>query len=155
MLEYIVIIGLIVGAGFFVIHPLLQSGRTGGSLRARADNMLTELNQKKENAYAAIRELEFDLNMGKLSKEDFETLRGQYMQDALECIKTMDELQIQRKRQAGLPEKDLENEIEREISSLRADASVGAAEIFCTKCGQGASCQDRFCAKCGAQLTKS
>ena len=155
MLEYIVIIGLIAGAGFFIIHPLLQSGRTGVSLDAKADNMLAELNLKKENAYATIRELEFDLNMGKLSKEDFETLRGQYMQAALECIKAMDELQMHRKRQAELPEKDLENEIEKEISLLRADASAGASEVFCTQCGQRASSQDRFCAKCGTQMMKS
>ena len=140
MYEYIVIIGLILGAGFSA---------------ASTDDMLTQLDLKKENAYAAIRELEFDLSMKKLSKEDFDSLKAQYMHDALECMKTIDELDMQRKRRAGLPEKDLEEEIEKEISALRTGGISGPAEIYCTRCGQGASSKDHFCARCGEQLVTS
>lgn len=153
MYEYIVIIGLILGAGFFVINPLLS--RKEGYSAANTEDMLAQLNLKKENAYAAIRELEFDLSMKKLSKEDFDSLKAQYVHDALECMKRIDELDLQRKRRAGLPEKDLENEIEKEISDLRTGSISGPAEIYCTRCGQGTSSKDRFCARCGEQLATS
>ncbi len=151
-MEYFVIIGLIIGAAFYIISPLLKSGRIDGSFVLQTDEMLAELNLKKEGAYATIRELEFDLNMGKLSKEDYETLKAQYMRDAVDCLKTIDELQMNRNSQTGPAEKDLENEIEREISALRATGPVTAAEIFCTQCGQRISSTDRFCFECGTKL---
>jgi hypothetical protein len=154
MLEYVVIIGLIIGAGFYIISPLLKPDQFNGSSATGADEMLTELNLKKEGAYATIRELEFDLNMGKLSKEDYEILKAQYVRDAIDCIKAIDELQMNKNRQTGLSVKDLENEIEREISTLRASVPPTAAEVFCTQCGQRTSSEDRFCSKCGAKLTK-
>jgi len=152
-MEYVVIIGLIIGVSFYIISPLLKSGRIDGSFTLQTDEMMAELNLKKEDAYATIRELEFDLNMGKLSKEDYETLKAQYMRDAVDCLKTIDELQMNRDSQTGLSEKDLENEIEREISALRATGPVTTAEIFCTQCGQRTSSTDRFCFKCGTKLT--
>lgn len=152
-MEYFVIIGLIIGAAFYIISPLLKSDRLDGSFALQTDEMLAELNLKKEGAYATIRELEFDLNMGKLSKEDYETLKAQYMRDAVDCLKTIDELQMNRDSQPDLSEKDLENEIEREISALRATGPVTAAEIFCAQCGQRISSTDRFCFECGTKLT--
>ncbi len=152
-MEYVVIIGLIIGVSFYIISPLLKSGRIDGSFTLQTDEMMAELNLKKEEAYATIKELEFDLNMGKLSKEDYETLKAQYMRDAVDCLKTIDELQMNRDSQTGLSEKDLENEIEREISALRATGPVTTAEIFCTQCDQRTSSTDRFCFKCGTKLT--
>jgi hypothetical protein len=76
------------------------------------------------------------------------------VRDAIDCIKAIDELQMNKNRQTGLSVKDLENEIEREISTLRASVPPTAAEVFCTQCGQRTSSEDRFCSKCGAKLTK-
>lgn len=155
MFEYIIITGLILGAGLFVLDPLLRSSRKNEGFAANTDNMLAQLNLKKENAYEAIRELEFDLSMKKLSEEDFETLKAQYMHDALKCMKTIDDLQMQRKKQAGRPEKDLGNKTKKEVSALHTGDSLGSVEIFCTRCGQGASPKDRFCVRCGARLMTS
>jgi hypothetical protein len=150
-MEYFVIMGLIIGAAFFIINPLLKPGRMEGAVALETDEMLAELNLKKEGAYATIRELEFDLNMGKLSKEDYETLKAQYTHEAVDCIKAMDELKKNKNRQTNLSAKDLENEIEREIPALNASESAQAAELFCTQCGQKLSAADRFCSKCGAK----
>ncbi len=150
-MEYFVIMGLIIGAAFFIINPLLKPGRMEGAVALETDEMLAELNLKKEGAYATIRELEFDLNMGKLSKEDYETLKAQYTHEAVDFIKAMDELKKNKNRQTNLSAKDLENEIDREIPALNAGESVQAAELFCTQCGQKLSAADRFCSKCGAK----
>lgn len=155
MFEYIVITGLILGAGLFVLDPLLRSGKGNGRFDTNTDNMLAQLNLKKENAYEAIRELEFDLSMKKLSEEDFETLKAQYMHNALKCMKAIDDLHMQRKKQAGRPEKELGNETEKEVSARHAGNNLGSAGIFCTRCGQGASPKNRFCVRCGARLMTS
>ena len=153
-MEYIVIIGLLLASAVYIISPLLKPGRASGAFASETDEMLAELNLKKEGSYAAIRELEFDLNMGKLSAEDYETLKAQYMFEAVGYIKTIDELQTNRNRQTGLSEKDLGNEIEQEILALRSTESTKTANVFYSECGQRTSSSDRFCVKCGAKLIK-
>ena len=154
MLEYIVITGLIIGTGFYIMSPLLKPEQFNGSSASGTNEMLAVLDLKKEGAYAAIRELEFDLNMGKLSKEDYETLKEKYTCDAIDCLKAIDKLQINKNGEADLSEKGLENEIAREISALRAGESVKASDVFCAQCGQRASTIDQFCSRCGTRLIK-
>ncbi|NIA31757.1 MAG: hypothetical protein GWP06_17840 [Actinobacteria bacterium] len=153
-MEYIVIIGLLLASAVYIISPLLKPGQADGAFAPKTDEMLAELHFKKEGAYATIRELEFDLNMGKLSAEDYETLKAQYMFEAVGYIKTIDELQMNRNRQTSLPEKDLEKEIEQEIPALRSTGSAKTANVFCSQCGQRASSSNHFCAKCGTKLIK-
>ena len=75
-MEYAVIMGLIIGAAIYIINPLLKPSRMEGAIALETDEMLAELSLKKEGAYATIRELEFDLNIGKLSTEDYEALKS-------------------------------------------------------------------------------
>lgn len=154
MVEHIAIIGLIVGAGYWIISPLLKSDQLTSFLTSKTDERLKQLTSEKEGAYATIKELEFDLEMGKLSTEDYETLKGQYMFDALDCMKEIDALQSNESRKESLTEKDIEDEIEREISELRSGRSRKTASVFCSDCGTEASSQDRFCFSCGAKLVK-
>ena len=154
MVEHIAIIGLIVGAGYWIISPLLKSDQLNSSLISDSDERLKQLTSEKEGAYATIKELEFDLEMGKLSTEDYETLKGQYMLEALDCMKEIDALQSNESRKESLTEKDIEDEIEQEISELRSGRSRKTASVFCSDCGTEASSQDRFCFSCGAKLVK-
>ncbi len=151
-MEYAVIMGLLIGAAIYIINPLLKPSRMEGAIALETDEMLAELSLKKEGAYATIRELEFDLNIGKLSTEDYEALKSQYTREAVDCLRAMDELQMNRSSQAGPAEKDLENEIEQEISTLRASGSAQVVDVFCIQCGQRAPAADRFCSKCGDKL---
>jgi hypothetical protein len=84
MVEYIVILGSILGTGYWIISPLLKSDQLTSSFTSESDERLKQLTIEKEGAYATIKELEFDLAMGKLSTEDYETLKGQYMLEALD-----------------------------------------------------------------------
>lgn len=153
-MEFIVIIGLLLASGLYILSPLLKSGRTDDAFASETDEMLAEFNFKKEGSYAAIRELEFDLNMGKLSIEDYEILKAQYMREAVGYLKMIDELQMNRNGQTDLSGKDLEKEIEQEISALCSTGSTQTADVFCSECGQSASSSDHFCVKCGTPLIK-
>jgi hypothetical protein len=153
MVEHIVIIGLIVGAGYWIISPLMKSDQLNISLTSESDERLEQLTSEKEGAYATIKELEFDLEMGKLSTEDYETLKGQYMLEALDCMKEIDALQSNESRRESLTEKDIEDEIEQEVSQLRSSRSSKTASVFCTHCGTKASSRDRFCSQCGTRIS--
>lgn len=154
MLEYVVIIGLIVIAAYWIFIPLLKSDQLNVPLTPKTEDKLRQLRLKKERVYDAIRELEFDLNMGKLSKEDHETLKRQYKLDVVRYLKEIDTLQSNKTEGPDLSKQDIENEIEREVSALRGSQSVKEANLYCTQCGARSSTKDRFCSKCGAKLDK-
>lgn len=81
----------IAGISFFVALPLftLQAARES----AQMDNtQVTRWEKQKTDAYAAIKEAEFDLQMGKLTLEDYQVLREKYEARALEALAQLDEL---------------------------------------------------------------
>ncbi len=102
MLGYIVIFGLVIGACYWIINPLLQQDGRQNGFTPKPENILEELKNKKEGAYATIRELEFDLSMGKLSEEDFQILKRQYVQEAVGYMKAMDNLHNHRKSESRI-----------------------------------------------------
>ena len=87
----VVMIVLIVGAGYWIVSPLLRAARSDGASDSRRDEELQQLESRKEGALATIKELEFDLNMGKISDEDYEALKEQYTDDAVGYIKEIEE----------------------------------------------------------------
>ena len=93
MIEYMVIIGLIIGAGFWIVYPLLKTAPSDVSYTPKIDEKLGQLTLKKERVYETIKELEFDLKMGKLSDADFQSLREHYIMDATDCLSEIDRLQ--------------------------------------------------------------
>ncbi len=56
------------------------------------EKALHDLLLQKEQTYAAIKELEFDYQMDKLSEEDYQELSGQYKQKAVAVLQQIDEL---------------------------------------------------------------
>ncbi len=88
------------------------------------------LEQRKNAAYAALKEAEFDRRTGKLSDEDYEKLVARYKNQALEAIAAL-EKQRGADRSPGVP--------------------TGKAK-FCAQCGTALGDGAKFCAGCGAKL---
>ena len=154
MLGYIVIFGLVIGACYWIIHPLLQEDGGQNGLTPQPENILEELKNKKDGAYATIRELEFDLSMGKLSEEDFQILKRQYVQEAVGYMKAMDKLKSLPATISKHTDTDLEEEIESEDRASRTHESTKGKYIYCTSCGRKAAVERRFCTACGSNLHK-
>ncbi len=154
MLEYIVIVFLVLASGYWIIRPLLNPEQLQDSLTPELEERLNQVTLKKEGAYATIKELEFDLSMGKLSEEDFETMKKQYTLDALKYMEEIDQLQAAEKRETDLSEEELEEDIENEISAPGKAQSTVKTSVFCTQCGEKTAGQDHFCSNCGAELRK-
>jgi membrane protease subunit (stomatin/prohibitin family) len=132
MVETIGIILAILTA-FFVGYPLLQKRqqKVSFALNHRAQ----ELEARKAEIYAAIRDIDFDYRMGKLSQEDYEALRDQYKAEAIGMMKQIDQMQLGKSHRGS---KEL--------------ATGKTAARFCHHCGQPAVAADQFCSACGGQL---
>ena len=115
----------------FVGWPLFRS-RIGGA--PREPDSASPLERQKLEAYAALKEAEFDRRMGKLSDEDFTALTQRYRQQALAAI-------------AGL------EQAKRVDAARRGRAPVRMA--FCPSCGEKLAGRANFCSNCGRALRET
>lgn len=129
---------------------------------------LKELNARKESLLSAIKDIEFDYGLGKLSSEDYEDLNTRYKVEAAEVLKKMDEIaegkpeapvedelekEIKEARMRGYSVFDDDEEIEKEILMAReASWARESEEISCPECGSAYDADDLFCSKCGHKL---
>lgn len=105
----IVVLGVI-----FVLLPLLSRRKyrfdpedTFGLGDVR---QLNYLNGKKATILENIKELDFDFEMGKLSDEDYSTLRNDYLKDAQDVVSAIEKLKIR---------EEIEELIESEVKNRR------------------------------------
>ena len=154
MLGYVIIFGLLIGACYWIINPLLQEDGRQNGFTPKPEDILERLKNKKNGAYTTIRELEFDLSMGKLSEEDFQILKRQYIQEAVGYMKEMDKLKSPPATISKPADTDLEEKIEPEDTAGRTPESTQRKYIYCTSCGEKAAVERRFCAACGLNLHK-
>ncbi len=103
---------VLIGSGVVTVlmAPFLW-GRHGDALEV-APEAPADLLARKEAAYSALKELEFDYRTRKLSQEDYEELRAVYRVEAAEALKAMD--------QGATSPRDLDALIDAEVSAWRA-----------------------------------
>jgi hypothetical protein len=90
-LLYLVGLFFISAVAVFVAAPLFTPQASSESLpESEGQSALWE--KQKTEAYAAIKEAEFDLQMGKLTPEDYQMLREKYEARALEALAQLDRL---------------------------------------------------------------
>jgi hypothetical protein len=159
------------GAAVYVLWPLLSRAAPDVPIE---DDRLTDLISRKDSVMVAIKDLEFDHQVGKLSEEDFERFNARLRQQAIGYLQQIDKLAPQSAQ--------LDESLEVEIARLRktrtapvavngksapvavpvagqvaAPAAAPAVPVpageaparFCTNCGQALATQHKFCANCG------
>jgi hypothetical protein len=82
-------LAVIAAVAWFVSAPLL-AGRAAPDVRPEGDSERYRLEKEKDLAYAAIKEAEFDFQMGKLSPEDYALLRQKYEGRALAALAALE-----------------------------------------------------------------
>ncbi len=162
MLALIVGTALAVGALLFVLAPLLK----GAGTHARG-SYVPDL-PPEASALEALREIEFDQATGKLSAEDYTTLKATYAPRALAELKARD---------AGAPAPSAvpaasADAAEALIARMKSRGTTCPAHgarpesdaLYCSDCGRflAAAClrcgaavtdpQSRFCGECGSAL---
>lgn len=137
----VVLILLIVPAALYVLWPLFTTGAADESFEPVSEDPTAAFERAKGEAYAAIKEAEFDRRTGKLSDEDYESLVGHLKEQALAAIAAIDE-QRQVPPRAGT------------VTPLHGRGA--SPEIrFCPQCGTRAVPGGRFCGGCGHSLAVS
>ncbi len=155
-----------------IAYPLFTAPR--GKLSAPA-NALDPLISQRDATYEAIRDLDFDFAMDKLSQSDYASLRDKYKARAALLLQQIDvasgndeaTLEARIEHQVAQMRRVKDDVIEDEVARLRArkrdpvEAQVApvraakkakAPDGFCTKCGTPRRAKDQFCSKCGAKL---
>jgi rRNA maturation endonuclease Nob1 len=125
---------LAIGYPFFISHPQPRNRA------ASAHNQ--QLLERKDHLYAAIKELEFDQDLGKISAGDYQSLRRQLEAEALSIIQQLDQMSGNAAHKAH---------IESQILIRRKAKSQAAAER-CPQCQAARHPDDRFCPQCGARF---
>ena len=82
-------LAIVAAVAWAVAAPLLRAAPITPTY-ASADPERYRLEKERDLAYAAIKEAEFDLQMGKLSDEDYATLRRTYEDRALAALAALE-----------------------------------------------------------------
>jgi len=159
--EHLVLISLMIGsaglaaAGFYrMLSPLVGHGSTMAS-EALSERARAVLAREKALVLRALKDLEFDRSMGKVSQSDFDEMAGRLRARALSLMKQLDE--------DGSGYRTI---IERELSARLAAQAAGAivkptpqpalssepvAPGLCS-CGTANDVDAHFCKRCGTKL---
>lgn len=148
-----------VAAVWLVLQPLIAPGAPSAPVYEPLDPEETP----RGVALAALKEIEFDRETGKLSDEDYAFLKGKYTRAALDALRAESVEAAARPAAGG---GDVEVLIAARVRALRSAATSappGAPAcpacgprpepdaVFCSSCGQRLQ-QGGACAGCGAEL---
>lgn len=121
----------------FCFRPFMR-GDLHQLAMSQNDTPIGRLNQRKETLLQNIADLDFEYNMGKLSDEDYQSLRGNLKLQAMETLQQIDLL--------------------RESNSMFAPKGASkpkavSTSSFCSQCGTSLGTEDHFCSACGARVS--
>lgn len=140
------LIGLV--AFIVVLWPLVR-GRFNQA-QPQTEESLQSLRHQRDSIYDSLRELDFDLQTGKMSEDDYADLSERYKRRAIGLLKQLDD----RQRDVLLA---LDDEIEREVAVARKSRKTPAAApagLACAVCGAKLEVDDLFCRRCGAPVDR-
>jgi hypothetical protein len=126
----------------FILQPVLKG--VYASLE-RSDHEPTETEARKKVALLALRDVEYDFLAGKLDETDYRALKGELTAEALAALEADEAARAASADGAHVATADLEAEIARVRSGLRAGT-------VCPTCGFTNPGGSRFCSSCGGRL---
>lgn len=119
-MEYFFIIPLIIIVCVFVCYPFFTRNKDTslyieeeGLYEGDKDPSISYLEYEKDHIYRAIKEIDFDYGLGKLSEDDYSDLRNQYIYQAAEIVNKLDGLALEK-------DDNPEDSIEKEILNARS-----------------------------------
>ena len=144
------------GALWRMIDPLARSAPPGASVAtAHGRGFVREIEREKQLVLKAIKEIEFDYQMRKISERDYREMVERYRNRAMRLISELEAGGDFR----GLIEKELKLRLELPSSEPAAAAGSGAASATpsvarpaCPVCKTVNDPDARFCKSCGGKL---
>ena len=124
-------VALTIITAVMISYPLWQ--RSQRKMNFALNHQGEEWQARKAEIYAAIRDIELDYRMGKLSEEDYNALREQYKNEAIQIMKKLDGLTVA------------------SVTAKKSRTALPPGTRFCHQCGQPATSTDLYCSACGAK----
>ena len=154
--EHLILISLTIAAagfaaaGFYrMLAPLAETDSLTASEQPISERMRSSLEREKALTLRAIKELEFDRAMGKVSANDFDEMAGRLRTRAMGLMKQLDQGDPGYR---SLIEQDLTARLAQRKTSDKASVPAAAG---CPGCGTVNDADARFCKGCGQRLVES
>ena len=143
--DIVVIIVMAIGLVVWVGEPLVRRGRDREAAADAQGDAVERLTLQKETLYAAIRDLDFDHQTGKVDAEDHAELRRQMEAEAADILRQLD---------LADPLADLDHVAEQEILAYRQkeDSAALTSDDTCPACGTALAAGPTYCPICGQSL---
>ncbi len=156
---------LALGGLSLVLSPLVNDGSDAATkVKPQAKNM--QATEAEDGAVAALREIEFDRETGKLSDSDYSELKTRYTQAALEELRAADRGGNTVTATLDPVEAAIERARAQQQSCIDCGPRLEPDAVYCSDCGRympgncghcGAKVAEpgsAFCAKCGEGLAE-
>ena len=156
---FVVLAAILIGGAFYLVAlPILQHARrvsTPPSMTLEQER-LDDLLANRDAAFQALRELNFDHRVGKITDEDFVAFEAHLKRNAAGTLRALDEWE----GEAGDdPDQAVEQAIQARRQTLVTEDDANRPSVndgrICSNCGKPAFAGDRFCGGCGAPLPDS
>ena len=140
----------------FVARPF----REKRSKKDRKPNIRPNSEEKRRADLSALLDLDFDFRTGKVSEDDYSTVRAQLMADAAQYIQLHDSVEDDQLEAMICARKATQVHF-RECSNCGEQVQVGSRFCIqcgtvvgnkCPSCGKAFQADDLFCTSCGAKL---
>jgi hypothetical protein len=147
------LIGIVValGAVALVLDPVLRPGRARPAA-VRAPDEDDPREHRKDLALAALKEIEFDREMGKLDDADYDHMKATYTAEALEAIRAADAAEAPVPLEPALAKRQVPAGVAAGAGAVDATADDDPAEALISAKRQAARSGRKFCSECGAEL---
>ncbi len=127
----------------YVVLPLLSAETAGGALPLDV-TLLGDLKRRRLVVYDNLKDLEFEFQSGKIARDDYASLRTNYLSEAAGLMAATQEAELLRQDDAV---------VEREIAARRAQRKTPTeVEYTCSACGYENPLPVKFCGECGARF---
>jgi hypothetical protein len=138
----------------FIARPFIEKDGFAVTEKGKASSTLLA---ERDRIITVLQELELDYAMGKVSQEDYQIQRENWVRQGASIMKQLDELGVGVTVAStnGSVLKELDAEVEAAIArrreSLEKDIETDPSK-FCGHCGSELQRGDRFCSHCGAAV---
>ncbi len=145
------------------MRTALDPAASGDEIDADDEGVPAELDARKKAALQALRDIEFERSIGRLSDEDFKGLEKKYRDEARAAMRAIDEglgPWMDRAEKmldaAGKPAAKSESKAEKKADAKgesKAEKKTEAkGEVRCSKCETANDSDAVFCKKCGTRV---
>jgi hypothetical protein len=130
IVEILLVSAVLAAIGYPLFVPPKAAVKTG-----EEGDEYHKLVAKKEAAFVALKDLDFDHKTGKIDDDDFDQLKARYEDEAVAVLRRIDGV-------GGAS------------PAVRKASDGETGGFYCASCGIRAKTKDRFCASCGARLSQ-